>query len=183
MLAGSEGQAVPGTGQAAGGGASRLAEVPSAPAPARVHELGNRSLPPEVAARLIAQAAAATQIGQLQGVSPSAHFLGANPDNTRIKLPSLCQRFVSRDWQPSDDKHAAVYAFRDEDGVPLAAPPADRAGGWKGSFPGKPAWTDGYLQKHGFIKAQTTFKRKDGRCKARGGLTTGRVFSHGMTAR
>lgn len=155
-------------------------EAPAAAAAenlAAPHELGNVPLPPDVAARLLAQAAHATHVGILGGVSdPPAQFLGANPGNTRLTLPHLCQRFIDHDWQLAavPPRHGVVYAFRNQAEVPLAEPtPGGAAGpGWKGFFAGKASWTRGYLS-HGFLKAQATFKSRDGRFKVRAGHQAG----------
>lgn len=168
----------------AGGAPAQAAAAAAAAQPAALHSLGNVALPPEVAASLLAQAAQATAVGELQGVSPPAQFLGANPSYTRLSLPDLCQRFIDRDWQPeaAPPRLGVVYAFRNQeaDGVPLADPAPLNAAvpGWKGSFPGKPAWTRGFLRRgYGFLKAQATFKSKDRRYEVWTEPEAGHAFS------
>ena len=137
---------------APGAAAGAAAADPAAPADAALaqepHQLGNVALPPGVAADLLAQAAAAGAAGQqLGGVSSPALFLGANPDSSRLGLGDLCQRFVEQGYSrgASPARLAAVYAFSEREGVPLAEPPPGgrqrRSSPWRGCFPGYQAWT------------------------------------------
>lgn len=165
--------AAPGAAAAAAGAAAADPAAPADAAPAQEpHQLGNVALPPGVAADLLAQTAAAGALGQqLGGVSPPALFLGANPGYSRLGFGDLCQRFVEEGYSPGASlaRLAAVYAFSEREGVPLAEPPPGgrqrRRSTWTGCFPGFKAWSKGFLDDYGFYKAQATFESKDGRYK------------------